>query len=730
MSNYAKLIINGIEADSFSIQLIPLNLKNRISNADGETAGSFTRSTLNIPATKVNKAILDGVFGFLPFRIEINGAVRLSGLLQLKSANIKNNCYECTVDSYEVALFGGNSDWFFPLRDCTMDEITSEQVTFNEANILSGFNADPSLVNYGFSLIKWHEWQNSKVVAESQPLGGTINRQLETPSVFESTPFLFIKPLVVAAFNKVGYRINSAFLDSDFFERLILPVPLPAKMPVEYSEQFLNFDASLASLTLAIQPLTVSPIPYNVFNEPPQNPGVWSVVLFEYTAPESGFYEVEIGTTYGPQIGTFSFVYIQTVAINGLVVPISSGGVGYGDGGLLAPTLFPTGQTRFDSGVFQITAGDKISVRQSIFTDTAFDVNNSFVRIKGEAIRTDGLTIDFSTFLAKYNFLDMFRDLVKMFKLSIDTNTDNKTVLIEPSDLYKYTDRLTSTNETREGYYFTNDTIDYSRKIDFTQKTDLKFPVLDGFFDFLYSSDDGDTIAAIEENERFRIYEAIFSSPEGSDKNKTKTIETEFFAKTIHVRDNLARYTDTNIAPQFPLIYPFDYVLDPTATTSEANYDVSPRILYFGGQRAGIDGYIEIFETGLKTEVPAAFMVNYNDSSGLDPNLSWSAEVINGTSVPGLVERFYIQCLARLKQRENKTASVCLNSVERDNFTFRQRALINGKRYIIEYTESVNPLQGLPDRFFFVRDEFATQDCIDEIQNTNLTGVVSLFTIP
>jgi hypothetical protein len=352
------------------------------------------------------------------------------------------------------------------------------------------------------------------------------------------------------------------------------------------------------------------------------------------------------------------------------------------------------------------------------------------VRIRGEAIRTDGLTIDFKTLVSKYEFLPLFRDLITKYKLAIEANTDSKTVKIEPSEPYRYTDRLTSTDEVREGYYFINNAIDYSDKVDFSRKIDLKFPDLAGFIKYKYQSDDEETEEAIEENERFEIYEAIFNSPNGSDKSKTKTIETEFFAKTIHVFDNIARYPNTNINPQFMLIYPFDYVKDPTARADDTNFDVTPRFGYFGGQRGGIDGYVELFETGAQTEVPVSFMVNYNDVSGLDPNLSWAAENINNISVPGLVQNFHVHCLSRLSQRQQKRLSICLNSIDNDNFTFRNRVFIDGKRYIVQEVESVNPLQGLPDRFLLVLDEFADQTIIDAIDNTNLTGVVSLFVIP
>ena len=728
MSRYAKLIINGIEADAFSLEQTPLNLKERISNPDGEPAGSFTRATIKIPATKNNKAILEDELGFLPFRIEVNGATRLSGFLQVKKKEIITNCYECITASYDVALQGGNSDWFLALRSCKLSDLTDETVIFDAAPIAAGFNADPDLINYGFFFMKFKEWENSRIVTEPNPQGGVFTRQLESPSYEEATPFLFIKPLVIAAFNKVGYKVESEFFDTDFFKRLYMPTPLPNKMPQAYNDNYLNLRGEKEILEITPATPNFFLFPFDMVTEPPLSPGAWDGVLYEYTAPEAGFYEVETGATFGPEVGNFQFIYTQVITLNGAGGAPQEGG--FGAGALFVSTTFPTNETKSGSFVFQVNKGDVIAVQVIAQTTVNFSIINSYVKINAEATRKIGLNIAFDTLVSKYDFLPLLKDLTTIFKLGFDTNGDSKTVLIEPLDPYLLTDRPTSLSESKRGYYSIADYIDYSQKIDFSRKIDNKINTLDGFFNFLYLSDDDPTTKAREENERFKIYEAIFNSPNGSDKNKTKTVKTEFFAKSIHTTDNLTRYPDTDINPQFVLSYPFDYVFNPTATANDADYDISPRILYFGGQRGGLDGYIEINENqGVAVEFPAGFMVNYNDVSGLDPNLSFAAETINGVLVPGIVERFHIHCISRLVQREQKKASVCLTSIERDNFTFRTKGIINGKRFVIESVESVNPLQNTPDVFLFILDEFADQKIIDEIQNSNLIGLFSIFPV-
>jgi hypothetical protein len=725
MSDYTKLIINGQEADYFSAQELPLNIKDRITNEEGEPAGSFTRSSLNLPATKNNKLILEGQKGLLPFSIESNGSVKLSGNLQVKGAKYVNDGTKGVKELYKVNLTGGSADWFTLLRGCKLSDLTDEIIVYNEANVTAGFDADPFADVFGFTFVKWYEWEHSRSATEIDGQGNTIDRFLEMPSLYESTPFFFVYRFIEAALNSVGYNLKSDFLESEYFRRAIMLVPLPAKMPEEYGERLLNAQASRATTTITPATGFLTTFEYNTYIDPPLTPGAWNPLLYEYTTPEAGYYEIEVGATYGPEIGVTSYAYAQIVAINGALFPIYAGGAGFGDSDLVRP--FPAGESRSNSSVFQLNKGDKVTVLQLAFTNTDFTILDSYVSITGEALRGEGMRIDFKSLLKSYECLEMIKDVFKIFNLVAATNQENRTVKIEPADLYRYKERLTITNEIREGFYFKNQNIDYSQKIDYKTKPEEKYKKLQGQFNYIWQSDDDETTKSVEENEPFLIYEGQFFPGNGADLSKRKTIETEFFAKTIHAFDNFARYPNTTINPQFPLIYPNDYVFDPTATLEDAEYDVTPRLLWFAGQRGGIDGYIEVFETGIQTEVPAAFMVNYNDITGLDPNFSFCTEIINNTPVPGLLEDFHIHRLERTSQREELKANVLQSSIERDNFSFRNRVIIDEKRYIVQETETVNPLQRQPAIFIFVLDRFANEETKNKIVNSNLNGVVSLF---
>jgi len=92
-----------------------------------------------------------------------------------------------------------------------------------------------------------------------------------------------------------------------------------------------------------------------------------------------------------------------------------------------------------------------------------------------------------------------------------------------------------------------------------------------------------------------------------------------------------------------PLIYAKDYIEDPTATDEDTEFDFEARLLYFAGFRGSggfaspLDGSIDI--TGLGggggggAPLVSAFMVNYNDPTGEDPNLSFANEEVIGSKL-------------------------------------------------------------------------------------------------
>ena len=118
-------------------------------------------------------------------------------------------------------------------------------------------------------------------------------KEWETPGkvkLDELTPFVFIKTILDKAFASIGYRIISSFLESEAFTRLIHLAPLPDRYPQEFSEDYLNIEASTASGTT---PFTGT-VNFLTQTKTPPELDPYDELAGIYTVPFTGFYEVTV----------------------------------------------------------------------------------------------------------------------------------------------------------------------------------------------------------------------------------------------------------------------------------------------------------------------------------------------------------------------------------------------------------------------------------------------------
>jgi len=713
---YTELFIDNQEIDLSKVEDLPLNITRRVNSIDGKIQGDFSRASITVPATKNNKATLGDTRAYKPFRIEVDGQPSFNGIARARSGKNTSMGYSDIKETYVINLVSANSSWFTLLGDSYLSEFTELIVDFDEAEILLGFVSQPDVIDYGFAPIKLKEWENSTGA------GPTLQYQ---PSLYETTPLLFLKPLITAAFNSIGWTIESEFFDTDYGKKLTMPTFLPEKMPFEYNEKYLNCQVS-ASAPVVYPNGTSTTVIFDTLDKVPvANPTVFDLVTGTYTCPLDGYYELIYELTFPltpvPPGPTYTFG--SGCTLNG--TPIAVGGVNN-----ISFTFpdYPAGQRLNISYIIFANAGDTIQTGLIwAFASSSITVDFAKLTINAEAVPSQGMPIDFKYLLGTYKFKDFLKGVIGMHNLSFESNEATRVVTIEPKDQYLNQTRTPSTSELKEGFY-KSEQKDYSQLIDKKKKGSYKHPNVSGEYIYKYATDSDDTIDWLEGVNEIGIYEARYKMDSGADTGRVETKEVPFFSKTIHLLDYLARYPDTLIPPQFPLIYPQNEVLDPTAT--EAKTDIEPRILYFAGQRDDSygDGQLEFFEfPGVPAANPLAFMVNYNDPTGLDPNLSFSNETVNGVESIGLVQKYYLHELARNNRGKIEDKYIKFNSVDFLNFTFRTKGFIDGFRYIVQNLKGYNPVIDAPTSFSFWEDIYPDEDDLDNVENSNLTGVVSTF---
>ena len=196
-------------------------------------SGSYTK-TFNVPATKNNNKILkdiwnpntyvDDVSSYnaaghrmlsrKPCIIKVDGTPVLRGEVKVKNVITKGKKKE-----YVLQIIGDNSDWVKQLETLYLNQLTkfdsanaNTDHTFNKATIeasWSGSYSDLKTVSsyaYFYPVINYGGWQNGS--------GVVVN---------DMRPAVYIKAILDAGFQEAGYTINSTFLNSTDFKKLVLP---------------------------------------------------------------------------------------------------------------------------------------------------------------------------------------------------------------------------------------------------------------------------------------------------------------------------------------------------------------------------------------------------------------------------------------------------------------------------------------------------------------------------
>ena len=690
---YNTITIDAKELELYEDSLKGLNLINRSLSIDNQTVGGYSRTTLVVPATKANRATFNGNNEVYDIVFKASSQSILKGTAFVNKVNYKASSYGLSEDSFELNIVLGNANWILKLKGVALSELTNEVITWNEPNVNKGFISEPSTRNWAFALIKYKEWKNNK---------GTGTDFHYMPSVKESTPCLYVKPLIKEAFKKAGYKILGSFFESEEFSKLILPVPLPHKMPLSYGEKYANINLSLNPNTtisysrggfptvvlLNGNPVIVQALPlvFPNFQYAPNAVGLmYDTTTGEYTAQVAGYYEVAASFKLpSPFAMDNNSIFAVQASVNNVLLPrawmIMLNESGYPQNLI--------GRVRGSQLVF-LNQGDILTISLAYKNNIDIDILECDIEIKAEAVNSFGSIIDFKYLLSDLYAIDLINLVQKMYNLSIFPDNDARTVFIAPQDLYTETSTALNSVTPKEGF-LKSATIDRTSKVELTKgakeiASPMRQPIL-----FQYKTNEGATEKYINESNAVDLYSCLYT-PLGRLLSKESIKVTAQGEYTIHTMDLQAKYPNESITPQFPLIYPQNYILDPTATAADNQIEL--RILYHAGQRKGIltgvDGYIELFEAqGLKTPVPATFMINYNDESGKDVNLGFNTVEFNGNRVQGLFEKYHAK---KTKRQTSKSILQCtfrLSFLDKQNFTPRNRIHISGKNYVhLESTE-------------------------------------------
>lgn len=678
---------------------------------DGFVSGAYSKRSIDLPSTLTNDTLFSDWYAagtaneltapiLKDFVFEDGGLTIMTGKAELQSAPLLSDRYGFKAKSYKVDLYGNNADWTLRLKDLYLRDLPIPSALYDLPTVMSGWTATYDSGDYfGFTLIKWKEWN----------VTGQVN-------IDEFTPFLFIRSLIDYAFDTIGYTINSNFLDSDVFKRLILPCPPIERYPEEFSVDYLNVDLEEPGTTAG--GFTVSYIFPN-FTQPALNTPYDSATGF-YTVPFTGYYEITVTADVKIASGSWSASFGATTNSNPVFIAnqaIYFGSIlslitGNRSGTLVYPVVY-------------LQAGETISFQTLFPAVTAPDSVSFSMNIRGEAENAFGSILSFKYLVKNWKFIDMLKGLQQMFNLRFEANPQAQTITIEPADDYlyrQYNAPTTVTEELRQGFY-TDTTNDTGQQLDLLREAEI-FNVSDvpqvTIFDY---KTDGDSEEFKQENEPIGIYAAQYTLPADRFNDTTETKENTFFAKTVHTIDGEIQGTTATTMLQVPLIYPQNYELDPTAT--EADYDVEPRILYFAGFR-GIptDSLVKYaFTGGVELSPPLSFMVNYNTE--LDFSLGFANEQINGNKATGLFEAFWMHEYARKRIGKRLECGYFWDLLTINALTFRDKILLNGDMFILDKIDGYNAQKDSSTKTVLTLDRYPETADENATETSRIIGIIN-----
>ena len=629
------------------------------------TSGDYSK-TFKVPATKNNNNLLQHLY--IPnvntdnkvtekksCRILINNLYSLVGLIQIDGVG----GYGETASYYSCVFFGSNLSWASKIQDSYMNTIEwgvdGENLTYNKDSIVATWqyedcnNSSNSPIVYPItSYGQYNELGISRTIQLLDTLGGH-NTSLSSsytgyygfynnalsygtpPPSSDWRPSVFVKTTLDKIFSAVGYTINSAFMNTDMFKKLVWLLPNfkynnPEDREIKYGygnhfigEGYIQTGTATASngntsVLTAFQINMNDAVGDFVLNTNTDNTG-WDSSLGAsggiFTVQEYGYYRIKLNNfglywdnLSGSAIGTSNNTTVDFTRLSLQIKTVNQSSWN---------TISFAESSLFSSSTNNNTTSGAISfgnIEEDRFLNTGDELKVIYeVSISNNAGSANPTSLDFNLFgsstptsatqsssaNATYNIdintssvqygqtynlkdvintdykqIDFIKGISHAFNLQMTTDESSRTVNIEPYDTF---------------YEPYGDAIDWTYKLDRSSQTNDKWLESDlkRTLVFKYKSDNDDAKVKARGIEYFREIEDEFPYREilpNTFQKGDSTFENPFFAGTYNAKDN-----DTtgvaNVDTAYSACLWTENVSSNDAGRPPKGYDFLPRLLYW-----------------------------------------------------------------------------------------------------------------------------------------------------
>lgn len=712
-SKYIKVHVAGQQLDLTDPETLPISISYKREDKDSfQTKRSSEAFDVNVPATVTNDQIANtfhnpGIDDMSPnesFRSFRNALIEANGYeLLIGKALLTGAAHTDKPEDYDYDFYGNNADWLIPLKEVTMFDLSKHiTFTFDKAQVIASWAFDGTDENlpYVFAPVRY-----------GQQLEKRSNGDLDAnmiPGYFK--PSLSVYWFIYWGLKSIGYRIDSTFMNTEYFRRLV--------MPWTWGNFLFSDGTRLENLGFLAKSTTGEPdvlwnvthhgyFMVNIGNDFSDggydNNGVYSadpgVMIWEYKAPFD----------YGPLDATFHFqpelditctansychLYLEWY-VNGVLDPA-------GREYLIAVDAPTIGRRDFQGildvwKTLRVAPGDIVELKIWVdMKDTGFgraNVSIFVLEYKLDYFRIPlGGTIDFEGYngLKKYKFLDFLAGILDCFNISPGTDPVNKVVTLEPDHDYSLTDDL---SQRADGYY-TGNYIDWNEKQDVSKKSKLTLwsdSERELIFSYKDDANDG-MLKKIQDRNITKINVGKYVFPDRF-KAGQKTFENRFFAPVVHCELKQWTHIDdypVDFGPQVVTLIPENIS---NTSKEEAQNTFTPKLCYYKGIRPDTPW---IFDDEAVTDWPFMFAVNYNAGGENDPILSYCDEWLGpeGTEVigKGLQRRFFLQRMAIQRNGQYYDTFFKFNNLDVMNRLFREFIGLRGQKWEMLEIKDFKPL--------------------------------------
>ena len=724
-----EVYINGKLADFNEIDLSFV-----YSVEDDDTlsvSGSHSKRSIKLPATKRNNDIFSNAILLqqpqnlnagllsLPARIVVDGIPVFIGSAQIDKAGItKLNSY------YEVLFLSDNSNWIDQMRDVGMDTIEMDyDIDYKASNVMGSYISNSNSRDGGFTffLPKVAKWQKPKQI-----------------QVDELYPAIFLEWIFYKAFANIGYTIQSNFLGTEYFRKLIIPILAR------------NYD------TKWLKGRTYGKLQIPQFTGYPNYQYTGYIGMYFASGTDNG-QQLTVnnylvgGTSYSQHVfrprvnGKFKFktyIYnpntseIQSVHLvrNGVVqrqvqTPITATNIRYFEQVL---DLIIGDQVTFN-GIFAAPPTGVSPVTSEVVIEYVSTISDS--KVPNVTIGNYGAfnaIYEINQICKNWKLLDIISDTQKLFNLVFVTDTQKKQVTIEPRD-YWIAHNVSGNPSNGLGLY--TDNVDVTKMLDISKEIEVQYnPDDERYIIFNYNDNDSTVKAYEEDREGVKLYSHKYDRGKRF-KNEEKEIKLQFFNKCMHIEDSEI-WGDLNFNVlrrfQIPLLYSENQLKTPNPDTPDYNNQNAYLLYYYGPYVVPSYGEVSMpivyydkltnYTWGQFPIVPLAFMNYYNDYgipaiTNNTANLSFAKE----DKGHGLITDFHQRELERKAQNVKVEAFLRWSNIDIFNLDFKRKYVIKEIPYILKTIDGYNPATKTTTKTVFQVDTRLLKDG----NNTNTEGIDS-----